>query len=151
MHSLFLSERQIPKVVTYNNDGQSYCACQRTQFAQAIPASLRICWESFVWVRHSERNYRTLFFHSIPFPKDLALLLPLWKSPIHHHPFFPLFLKIWICGVFFGSFYGHLSDWDCQTLLARHVVVLVFMEGVLLWRLYSSVHIKSPHLPASQF
>ena len=74
---------------------------------------------------------------------DLALQLPLWKSPIHGHPLFPLFLKIWICGVFFGSCYGHLSGWDCQALLASHVVVLDFMEGVLLWRLYSNVH-KEP-------
>ena len=29
--------------------------------------------------------------------------------PIHGHPLSPLFLKIWICGVFFGSFYAHLS------------------------------------------
>ena len=36
-----------------------------------------------------------------------------------------------------------ITTFYAQTLLARHVVVLVFMEGVLLWRLYSSAH-KEP-------
>ena len=71
----------------------------------------------------SERIDHFLFSCPLFILTDLVLQLPLWKSSIHGPFLSPLFLKIWICGVFFGSFYAHLSGWVCQTLIARHVVV----------------------------
>ena len=46
---------------------------------------------------------------SKPEPENREGVLFLGGGISHFMGFSPLFLKIWICGVFFGSFYAHLS------------------------------------------